>query len=112
MPEEGKRKSTSDGFVKVGQVIKEVLQTQRKHADVKMVRIWDVWPSAVGERIARHTDPAAFKGALLLVNVTDSAWLQQLWFLKTEIIEKVNESLGEKLVGEIRFKIGPVQFNK
>jgi len=42
------------------------------------------------------------------VNVIDSAWLQQLWFLKKDIIRKVNDSLGEDLVGEIKFKIGPV----
>jgi predicted nucleic acid-binding Zn ribbon protein len=52
--------------------------------------------------------PAAFKGKLLIVNVTDSAWLQQLWFLKKDIIGKVNGCLGEDLVEEIKFKIGPV----
>ena len=105
---EGKRNATPDRFVKVGQVIKEVLENQRKHGDAKMIRVWDVWSSAVGGQIAEHTSPAVFKGALLIVNVTDSAWLQQLWLLKAEIIGKVNDSLGEALVEEIRFKIGPV----
>lgn len=105
---QGERHATPGRFVKLGQVIKAVLQNQRKHRDAKMIRVWDVWPASVGGQIALNTSPAAFKGGLLIVNVTDSAWLQQLWYLKTEIIGKVNDGLGENLVEEIRFKIGPV----
>ena len=103
-----KHPNNIDRFVKVGNLIKDVLRSQRKHGDAKMIRVWDVWPSAVGEPIGSNTSPAAFKGKLLIVNVVDSAWLQQLWFLKKEIIGKVNDSLGEDLVEEIKFKIGPV----
>ena len=100
---------TKEGqFVKVGQVIRDILQTQRNHGDAKMIRVWEVWPSAVGERIAQHARPAVFKGSLLIVNVADSAWLQQLWFLKGEIVEQVNAGLGEDLVTTIKFKIGPI----
>jgi predicted nucleic acid-binding Zn ribbon protein len=73
-----------------------------------MIRVWDIWSSAVGDHIGANTRPAAFKGKFLIVNVTNSAWLQQVWFLKKEIIEKVNGCLGEDLVEEIKFKIGPV----
>lgn len=103
-----KRSNESDGFVKVGHIIQDVLRSQRKHGDAKMIRVWDVWPSAVGEPIGSNTSPAAFKGKLLIVNVVDSAWLQQLWFLKKDILRKLNDSLGEDLVGEITFKIGPI----
>ena len=98
----------TDRFVKVGHIIQEVLRSQRKHGDAKMIRVWDVWPSAVGEPIGSNTSPTAFKGKLLIVNVVDSAWLQQLWFLKRDILRKLNDSLGEDLVGEIKFKVGPV----
>jgi predicted nucleic acid-binding Zn ribbon protein len=102
------RSKASNRFVKVGHIIQDVLRSQRKHGDAKMIRVWDVWPLAVGEPIGSNSRPAAFKGQLLIVNVIDSAWLQQLWFLKKDIIRKVNDSLGEDLVGEIKFKIGPV----
>ena len=104
----GRRKKGSGQFVKVGHIIKDVLRVQRKHGDAKMVRVWDEWQSAVGEQIGKNSNPAAFKGRLLIVNVTNSAWVQQLWLLRKEIIDKVNRSLGEDLIGEIKFKIGPV----
>jgi hypothetical protein len=34
--------------------------------------------------------------------------MQQLQFLKPELIEKLNETIGKEVVGDIRFKIGPV----
>ena len=103
-----RRSKESDRFVKVGHLIKDVIRSHRKHGDASMIRVWEVWPSAVGEPIGSNTSPAAFKGKLLIVNVIDSAWLQQLWFLKKDIIRKVNESLDDELVEEIKFKIGPV----
>ena len=103
-----KHPKKSDPFVKVGHIIKDVLRSQRKHGDAKMIRVWDIWSPAVGEHIGANTRPAAFKGTLLIVNVADSAWLQQVWFLKKEIVAKVNDALGEDLVGEIKFKIGPI----
>ena len=43
-----------------------------------------------------------------MVNVSSAPWMQQLQFLKPELIEKLNETLGKELVEDIRFKIGPV----
>jgi hypothetical protein len=37
--------------------------------------------------------------------------MQQLQFLKPELIEKLNETLGKNLVGDIKFKIGPIDTN-
>ena len=104
----GNRRKNSESFVRLGHILKDVLLTQRKHADIKMVRVWDVWQAVVGEQIGANTNPAAFKGSLLIVNVTNSAWVQQLWFLKKEIVQKINQNLGEDLVTEIKFRIGPV----
>jgi len=103
-----KRPKESERFVKVGHIIQDILRSHRKHGDANMIRVWDVWTSAVGEHIGASTRPAAFKGKLLIVHVVDSAWLQQLWFLKQDIIGNVNDAVGENLVGEIKFKIGPV----
>ena len=104
----GKRRKNTESFVKVGDVLKDVLLTQRKHADGNMIRVWDVWRAAVGDQIGANTNPAVFKGNLLIVNVSSSAWVQQLWFLKKEILQKLNDHLGEDLVAEIKFRIGPV----
>ena len=94
--------------VHIGSVINKVLKTHRHEFDGDLVQVWNLWDSAVGEAIAKNARPAAFKGKLLLVNVVSSTWMNELIFLKKDIIKKINEALGKELVEEIKFKIGPV----
>ena len=77
-------------------------------ADMELVRVWELWEAAVGQAIAANTRPAAFRGKLLVVEVTSSTWLQELQFLKSDLITQVNAALGKPLIGDIRFKIGSV----
>ena len=60
----------------------------------------------MGKAIAKNARPAAFKGKLLLVEVSSSTWMHQLQFLKSDIIEKINDAFGKEMVAEIKFKIG------
>ncbi len=65
-----------------------------------MTRIWQIWDQAVEPYIAENAQPIAFKGSLLLINVTNSPWLQQLRFMETDLIRSLNDTLGETLVSE------------
>ena len=103
-----KRRKNVKEFTQIGNVISNVLQSYRHEADEGLAQIWNLWDRAVGENIAKNARPEAFKGKLLLVNVTSSAWAHELQFLKSDIIAKVNEVLGKALVEEIKFKVGPV----
>lgn len=71
--------------------------------------IWLVWESAVGSRIASHAAPAAFRDGTLTLTVDSAPWMQQLSFLKRELIAKVNEKLGEEMVKDIFMKAGTVK---
>lgn len=103
-----KRRKNVKEFTHIGNIISNVLRSYRHEADEGLVQIWDLWDRAVGENIAKNARPEAFKGKLLLVNVTSSAWAHELQFLKKDIIAKVNQAMGKALVEEIKFKIGPV----
>ena len=92
----------------IGRIIDSVLKEIRRPADQEALRIWDLWDDAVGDVIAANARPAAFKGKVLLVNVSSSPWLHQLGFLKNELIAKVNQAAGQVLIEEIKFKIGPL----
>jgi predicted nucleic acid-binding Zn ribbon protein len=96
-------------FVHIGSVLRDVLKKSRLETDTSLIKVWDIWQEAVGDVIAANTRPAAFKGNLLIVNATSSSWLQQLRFLKPEILQKVNHVLGNVSVKDIKFKVGPVE---
>lgn len=75
---------------------------------LKEGRIWLVWDEAVGDRIASHAQPAAFRNGVLTVHVDSAPWLQQLTYLKKELLTKVNEALEEEQVKEIHLKTGQI----
>ena len=60
----------------------------------------------VGPPISDNAKPFAVKGSILLVHVSSSAWLHQLRFLKADLLKKLNHSLTNERIEDIKFKIG------
>ncbi len=92
----------------LGTILQQALKASRIDVDLDACKLWQQWKDVVGPAIAENAWPEAIKGKSLLVNVSSAPWMQQLQFLKPELIEKLNESLGKEVLGDIRFKIGPV----
>ena len=103
------KRKTMDKPASLGSILSQVLSASNVEVDLNTYRLWKEWPQLVGPAIARNTRPEAIKGKLLLVNVSSAPWLQQLQYLKCELIEKLNKAFGKKTVGDIRFKIGPIE---
>lgn len=99
-------RKTNRNFSHIGNLVGNLMQNYRQSKDIQLTQIWSIWDQAVGGSIAENAQPAAFKGELLLVHVTNSPWLQQIRFMKEDIIRQVNEALGQPLIKDIRFKIG------
>lgn len=95
-------------FTHIGNILNTVIRSCRLGTDSGMTQIWSLWNSAVGDLIAENAQPAAIKGSHLIVHATSSSWVQQLQFLKKDIIKKINTAYGKDLVEEIKFKIGPI----
>ncbi|MFH1852097.1 MAG: DUF721 domain-containing protein [Candidatus Neomarinimicrobiota bacterium] len=61
------------------------------------------WSRIVGTTIARNTNPEKIEHGILTVRVASPTWRQELLFSKTQIIDKINESLGKQTIKDIRF---------
>jgi predicted nucleic acid-binding Zn ribbon protein len=103
------KRSRNKDFTHIGSLIEQLQSRVRKNSNRDLSALWDCWDSLVGPLVAANAQPAVFKGKLLLVHVSSSTWLQQLQFLKSDMIRKINTSLGQHLVEEIKFKIGPLK---
>ena len=64
------------------------------------------WREVVGEQVAAHSQPTRLNFKRLLVMVDSPAWVQHLSFLKPELLDKIQCSLGKETVAEIQFKVG------
>ena len=76
--------------------------------DEELMGIWSLWDKAVGNVIAENTRPYAVKGKLLMVNVISSTWMHHLQFLKKDMTNAINGSIGKTVIEDIIFKIGPI----
>jgi predicted nucleic acid-binding Zn ribbon protein len=102
------RRKKQKELIPLSTVLPNLLKSIRTGSDAQLVEVWELWDGLVGEAIAKNTRPAAFKGKLLLVEVSSSTWMHQLQFLKADIVEKINDAFGKEMVEEIKFKIGTV----
>lgn len=95
-------------FVPIGTVIDKLMHQCRPVNDQQLLQVWDVWERAVGEAIAAHARPAAFKGDMLLIHVASPTWLHHMRFLERELIDKINDALGGPIVRSVKLKVGSV----
>ena len=63
------------------------------------------WPGIVGKRLARHAVAASLVRDRLVVEVDDAIWQKQLFHLRFQILDKVQEVLGGYLVRDLEFRI-------
>ncbi len=67
------------------------------------------WPGVVGEQVAANAWPARFaRDGTLLVSTSSSAWAFELGHLESEILPRLQESLGESAPARLKFAPGPL----
>lgn len=72
----------------------------------KEQEVFRVWEQALGDNLAVNSRPVAVHHGYLVVAVKDSAWMQELQFMRGEIVKKLNQVLGKGVIREVRFKLG------
>ena len=67
----------------------------------------DAWKAIVGEFIAAHSSPVSLRGGVLSVRVLQPALHYQFEQIsKAEILRKLKQRFGTKIIREIRFRVG------
>ena len=60
------------------------------------------WPEIVGPRLARRARAVDFRDGTLVIEVEGSAWMQEVGYLKRELIRKIDARLGAGVVRDVR----------
>ena len=64
------------------------------------------WKDIVGSKIASHAWPVLVERELMFIAVNNSVWGHHLSTMKQDIITKINNFVGEKVINDIRFQAG------
>jgi predicted nucleic acid-binding Zn ribbon protein len=89
--------------VGIKNLVWDVLRKKGYETPVKEQWVLQQWGKIVGEKIAENTHPARFENGCLFVESSNASWRNELTFLKQEIIKKINDFTGKKVVQDIIF---------
>lgn len=93
-------------IVRIDALLGEMFETRNWRQNLARNRIFEFWNEAVGNDIAAHAQPKLLRGKVLWVDVTDSIWMQQLYFQKEHLREVLNDRIpGEEEIDDIRFNL-------
>ena len=67
------------------------------------------WPAAVGKRIAAHAAAKSLVRGSLIVEVEDGIWQKQLFYLRFQILAKLQEVLGAGVITDVEFRIATLR---
>jgi hypothetical protein len=70
---------------------------------------WRCWTDIVGSSLAAHTSPAGWRGDTLVINVEHSTWMQELQFMKRDLIAKITGACPKTKLKDVRFQIGTIE---
>ena len=70
---------------------------------VRQQQAVNLWPIAVGKKIAENTTVQNVEHGTLIVHATSPVWAQELQLQKKDILSKLNKILGKKTIKNIRF---------
>lgn len=101
-----RRKKQQTNLRPLGEVLFTILKKRGMASKIEENEVIKIWPEAVGRQIAAQTQPDALRNGTLFVKTVSSVWVQQLHFIKGEILDKLNQLSGKAAVKEIRFITG------
>ena len=100
-----RRKRTKGPLTSVSEVLNSVMTGLEMPEDIELKgKVFLAWEEAAGDA-ASHTNPFRFRGSTLIVEVNEPAWLTELSMRKTDIVNRLERAVGEKVVEDIKFEI-------
>ncbi|HRD42778.1 MAG TPA: DUF721 domain-containing protein [Ferruginibacter sp.] len=90
------------GELSMQDAMKQFLKKSRLKQGIQSVQIEEVWEAVMGKTIAQYTDKLEIKGRTLFITTAVAPLKNELLFQKVKIIERLNETLGEKIINEVK----------
>jgi hypothetical protein len=92
------RKSNSQ---KIGEVISDYLREMKIERKLLEARLVNCWPQVAGPTIARQTEKVYIRGTTYYVRLGSPVLKNELSYMKTRIVEVLNDHAGEKFITRI-----------
>ncbi|MCE2843632.1 MAG: DUF721 domain-containing protein [Sediminibacterium sp.] len=89
---------------KLGDALKQFVQNSKLKNGIRAAQIEEVWLELMGNTIAKYTDKIYIFDQKLFIETSVGPLKNELGFQKQQIIERVNEKMGEKIITDVIIK--------
>ncbi len=87
----------------IGQALSQLIKDLGIEKEILRNRAITIWPEVVGKKIANISKAEKVVGRTLFVSVKNDSWRNELFFLKKEIIQKLNQKMGKNAIDDLKF---------
>ena len=87
----------------IGSVLNKALRKSGFQTKLREKRVVLNWESVVGPRISSQAKAFKVEDSKLFVRVKSAVWKNELFFQKKDIKDKLNQSVGGKVIKDIIF---------
>lgn len=84
-------------------VLNMVLRKEGLETPLLQKRLIDGWESVTGKTVARYTGEKFIRNQTLFVKISNPALRADLSMMKSQLVNRLNESVGTMLITDIRF---------
>lgn len=84
-------------------VLNKVLRKEGLETPLLQKRLIDGWESVTGKTVARYTGEKFIRNQTLFVKISNPALRADLSMMKSQLVKRLNESVGTMLITDIRF---------
>jgi hypothetical protein len=85
----------------IGDALKGFINKSNLRNGIRAVQIEQVWAELMGKTIAKYTDKIEIINQTLFINTAVGPLKNELMYQKPQIIERVNEIFGERVITEV-----------
>ncbi len=85
----------------INDAMKGFLNKSRLRNGIRAVQIEEIWEQLMGKTIAKYTDKIQIIGQKLFIHTAVGPLKNELMYQKQQIIDRVNEAFGEKVISEV-----------
>ena len=89
------------GEYSIGDALKGFIKKSNLKNGIRAIQIEEVWEQLMGKTIAKYTDKIEIIQYTLFIRTSVSPLKNELMFQKQQIIDRVNEKFGEKVISNV-----------
>jgi len=75
---------------------------------MRQYELWNQWDTIAGPLVAAHAKPCRWQGNVLVLAVEHASWMQELSYLRSELLEKIRNHIPHIVINDLRFEIGKI----